>query len=131
MIHGLTHFGATGTPVPPATDPELDGLKASAVALELTVIGFLRQMREKKVGRSLRCTETAAWGLMPKIALLPLQSVLLGAFGKVTVTCAAEGGCPSYLVLPGDKLRLLNCCRTGSLPDVRRLAWVAGDACCH
>src|ERR1700756_2240578 len=49
-IHGLTHLGFTVTRPFGAMFRELEGLKASAVAVALTWLGLLFQMREKKVG---------------------------------------------------------------------------------
>src|ERR1700722_12503807 len=53
MTHGLTHRGCTGVMVPVGplpTVPELEGLKASAVAVALTLLPVFPQMREKNVG---------------------------------------------------------------------------------
>ena len=71
--------------VPPAVaDAELDGLKASAVAVALTVFDPLLQIRAKNVGKSLRSTVTRIWGLMPNTAFVPLQVAVSGALGNVT-----------------------------------------------
>jgi hypothetical protein len=53
-IHGFTHRGWTGVTVPVAplfpTASELEELKASAVAVALTVLPVLPQIRAKNVG---------------------------------------------------------------------------------
>ena len=58
-----------------ATLPELDGLNASAVALALTLFPVFPQIREKKVGRLFRVTNTLTTGFTPKAAGSPEQSV--------------------------------------------------------
>ena len=45
---------------------EAEGLKASAVALALTLFPVLPQMREKNVGRLVRVTFTVTMGFTPK-----------------------------------------------------------------
>jgi hypothetical protein len=63
MIQGLTQRGVTGMIVPP-TLPEFEGLKASAVAVALTVFPAFPHMREKNVGRPVRESCTVTTGLM-------------------------------------------------------------------
>src|SRR5271169_6920664 len=66
MIHGLTQRGFTGTMPLGATAPDAEELKASAVAVALTLFGFRDQMRENKVGRPPRMTCTCTCGFTPK-----------------------------------------------------------------
>jgi hypothetical protein len=75
MIHGFTQRGVTGMIVPPPV-PEFEGLKASAVAVALTLFPAFPQKREKKVGSPARCTTTVTTGLMAKAAGSEEQSVL-------------------------------------------------------
>ncbi len=64
--------------VPLLTFPEFDGLKASAVALALTVLPPLPQMREKKVGKLERWIWTVTMGLTANAAGMPeLEQSLL------------------------------------------------------
>jgi hypothetical protein len=61
------------------TLPELEGLKASAVAAALTVFPLWPQMREKKVGKPVCWIRTVTIGLTPNGAGVPAraeQSVL-------------------------------------------------------
>ena len=74
MIQGFTQRGVTGMIVPP-TLAEFEGLKASAVAVALTVFPAFPQMREKKVGSPARCTSTVTTGLMANAAGNEEQSV--------------------------------------------------------
>jgi hypothetical protein len=63
----LTQCGSTGTTFPLEEKlPEFDGLKTSAVAVALTLLPALPQMREKYVGRFDRDTLTVTMGLTPK-----------------------------------------------------------------
>jgi hypothetical protein len=69
MIHGFTQRGCTGmidTGGWLPTFPELEELKASAVAVALTLFPLFPQMREKKVGRPARWSCTVTIGLTPK-----------------------------------------------------------------
>ncbi len=92
-IHGFTHRGWTGITVPDAALPtrsEFEELKASAVAVALTLAPRRPQIRAKKVGRSVRWTCTVTSGFTPKagVALAhPAVSVLLGN-DTVTVPAA-------------------------------------------
>src|SRR5208283_1302131 len=59
MIHGFTQRGCTGVIVPVGPLPmlaELEALKASAVAVAVTVFPVFPHMREKNVGRFDRVT---------------------------------------------------------------------------
>src|SRR5579862_2812777 len=59
------------------TLPEFDGLKASAVAVALTLFEVFPQMREKNVGIPERVTFTVTSGLTPKaVAANVVQSAL-------------------------------------------------------
>ena len=51
------------------TVPELEGLKASAVAVALTEFPEFPQIREKKVGRLARVNCTVTMGFTPKAEL--------------------------------------------------------------
>ena len=68
MTHGLTQRGCTGVMVPVVSLPpaEPDGLKASAVALTVTLLGEAPQKREKKLGKPAWVSCTVTMGLTPK-----------------------------------------------------------------
>jgi hypothetical protein len=70
---------------------EFEGLKASAVAVALTVLPVLPQMREKNVGRLALVTFAVTMGLTAKAAGKPEQSDVgpLPPAEYVTVTVAA------------------------------------------
>src|SRR5438552_6666122 len=71
IIQGFTHLGCTGMMLPVGrlpTFPELEGLKASAVAVALTVFPVFPQIREKKVGKPARLTCTVTIGFTPNAA---------------------------------------------------------------
>jgi hypothetical protein len=63
------------------TLPELEELKASAVAVPLTVAPVRPHIRAKNVGRSVRCTFTVTRGFTPNAASVPVQFVVSELFG--------------------------------------------------
>ena len=77
--HGFTQRGSTGVMVPVEplpTFPESEGLKASAVALALTLLPVFPQIREKNVGSLGRVTCTVTIGLTVNAAGSVEQSLL-------------------------------------------------------
>src|SRR5258708_6532333 len=82
-----------GAPLP--VNPEAEGLKASAVAVALTLFPLFPQMREKKVGRLDRVTCTVTSGLTGRGVVhvgpqIPLQSIASVAGSAAPVTPETE-----------------------------------------
>ena len=77
-IHGFTQRGCTGmTSALGEKFCEADGLKASAIALALTLLPVRPQIREKNVGSPVCVTCTATIGFTPN-ATAPVELQLLG-----------------------------------------------------
>ena len=77
--HGFTHCGCTGVTRPFGATPTLAesaGLNASAVAVALTELDVVPQMREKKLGMLTGVTCTVTIGLTAKAGPKVEQSVL-------------------------------------------------------
>src|ERR1700751_2873262 len=79
-IHGFTQRGCTGTMLPEVpTLAEFDELNASALAVALTLVPVLPQIREKKLGTPVRTICTVTTGLIPNADVLSdVQSVVPG-----------------------------------------------------
>src|SRR5258707_7759777 len=121
MIQGFTHLGATGVTWPAdapfPTMPELEELKASAVAVPLTVAPVRPHIRAKNVGRSVRCTFTVTRGFTPNGRLGPEAAHCVSELlGNVTATWAGRRAIPPIVF----------CVATAFATEV-----ASAHACCH
>jgi len=78
-IHGFTQRGCTGIILEGPALAEFDGLNASALALPLTAVPVLPQIREKKLGTPVRVICTVTTGLTPNaVSFSEVQSEVPG-----------------------------------------------------